>query len=67
LSASRRLDAYEIPQRKLTKDELFHLDNKFEALGNGLTYAMAIEECEGLAELHNSCFKILRSKRGYDK
>jgi integrase len=38
LSALRLLEAYEIPQRKLTEDELFHLDDKFEALGNDLTY-----------------------------
>jgi hypothetical protein len=33
----------------------------------GYNLPMAIEECEGLAELHDGCFKILRSKRSDDK
>jgi hypothetical protein len=33
----------------------------------GYNLPMAIEECGGLSELHDSCFKILRSKRSDDR
>jgi hypothetical protein len=33
----------------------------------GYNLPMAIEECGGLSKLHDSCFKILRSKRSDDK
>jgi hypothetical protein len=53
--------------RKVPEHLVDDLGIRFFQVFLGYNLPIAIEECEGLAKLHDGCFKILRSRRSDDK